>query len=322
MPRLAERAILDAVTLDPDHPSVRYTAAVIFNGTGRADRAVEQLEQIVQTHPNDAAYRLLGEITARQGDVERGLAYVDRAIALRPGFWENHGARGMICLRSGRNSEAIASFERVIELQPDSAWGYQFLGAAQQSAGDRESALASYQRSLAYARSAATLSNIGTLQYEQGRFAEAARAFEEALTLRPRDPRLHNNAGDAYRRLNDPARARQAYERAVLLTREGLAVNDADPRWRGFLALVLAKLGRSASARREVEVAATSAPGDPEVLYYRTVVLALAGSTAEALAALRAAVQAGFPTELARTDHDLGRIRNEPEFAEILSREE
>ena len=318
MPRLAERAILDAVTLDPEHPSVRYTAAVIFNGTGRADRAVEQLQRVIAAHPSDAAYRLLADITAARGDVPQALAYADRAIAIRPGFWENHGARGVIALQHGRLDEAEASFRRVTALQPDSAWGHQLLGTTQHSAGDIDAALASYQRALDLAPSAGALSNMATAQYAARRYGAAAASYEAALKLRPNEPRLLRNLGDTYARLGERRRAADAYGRALVLTREALAVNPENAPAAGVAALLEAKLGRHRDARRTAERALAMAPDNPEVLYRGAVVAALAGDEGLAAERLRRALERGYSRAVAADDEDLGPVR---ELAGLIERD-
>jgi tetratricopeptide (TPR) repeat protein/TolB-like protein/tRNA A-37 threonylcarbamoyl transferase component Bud32 len=309
MPRLAERSILEAVTLEPEHPSVRYTAAVIFNGTGRTDRAVEQLQRVVAAHPHDAAYRLLADITARNGDVTQALAYADRAIAIRPSFWENHGERGMICLRSGRFAEAREAFERVIALQPDSAWGYQLLGVVYQNLGQDDAALRNYQRSLELSPTFASWSNIGTLHYRAERYSEAADAYLESLKIRPNQPLVRRNLADTYVHLGERTKARGEYLRALELTQEALRVNPADARTLGVLATLEAKLQRHPDARRHIDQAIGAAPNDPELLYRRAVIAALAGDGTNALLFLQQALEKGYSRDLARADEDLGMLR-------------
>jgi len=318
MPRLAERSILEAVTLAPDHPSVRYTAAVIFNGTGRTDRAVEQLQRVISSHPHDAAYRLLADISARKGDLKQALEYADRAISIRPTYWENHGERGVICLRAGRFDEARASFQRVTELQPDSAWGYQLLGTVYQNQGQNDAALENYKRALALNPTYSALSNIGTLHYAAGRYSDAAAAYEKSIELRPNQPAIHRNLGDSYRRLGDRARARAAYSRALQLTNDALAVNPDDARMMAFRALLEAKLDRDSEALSHVNAAVRRAPRDPEVLFRHSVVLVLTGDADRALPVLKDALAAGFSKSLAREEDDLQSVHSRPDFRAVL----
>jgi tetratricopeptide (TPR) repeat protein len=58
--------------------------------------------------------------------------------------------------------------------------------------------------------------NTGQLDYEQKRFAEAAREFEEAFRLSPRSPLLYN-IGKSYDGAGDHARALEAYRRYLLI---------------------------------------------------------------------------------------------------------
>src|SRR6185312_10093853 len=58
--------------------------------------------------------------------------------------------------------------------------------------------------------------NTGQIDYEQKRFAEAAREFEEAFRLAPRSPLLYN-IGKSYDGAGDHARALEAYRRYLLM---------------------------------------------------------------------------------------------------------
>jgi serine/threonine-protein kinase len=317
MPRLAERAILDAVTLDPEHPQVRFTAALIFSGTGRADRALEQLEALVAKHPHDAAFRLLGQILARRGDIEGGLRQIERALALRPGYWENHGAKGVVYLLGGRFDEAIAAFRRVTELQPDTAWGYQLLGATLQNAGRLDEALDSYEQALAVTPTAGTWSNIATIHYQAGRSEAAVAAFQRAVDLRPNDPVLRRNLGDALQRTGATRKARAEYEHALTLTERALEINPADARTTAVHALLEAKLGRVAAALQSAARAVEAAPRDPETHYRQGVVLTLAGRRREAIASLRRATDLGYSRALLAADDDLSSLARDAEFRKL-----
>jgi len=193
------------------------------------------------------------------------------------------------------------------------------LGAAYDKMGNDDLALVYYQRAIELNPDARAYSNLGTLYYRQGRFADAAKAYGEAARLEP-SPAKHRNLGDLYARLGQPARAREQYLRAVELSQSLLRVNPKDARSLGLLAVSEAKLGRRDVAARHADEAVALAPLDGEVLYRKAVVAALAGRTGPALTSLRQALDHGYSPADAARDDDFGSLRDSPAFRPLVGR--
>jgi tetratricopeptide (TPR) repeat protein/tRNA A-37 threonylcarbamoyl transferase component Bud32 len=319
-PPRAQAAITEALRLDPDQPRTRFALALVYQGTGRGDAAVDELRRVIAQQPShDDARRLLGDILADRGAWDEALAELRRAAALRPEFWRNHASLGYAYMKSGRLPEAIGAYRAVTELQPDNSRGFQMLGAAYQNLGDRRLALANYRRAIELAPDSLAWSNIGTIHYDQGQFAEAAEAYEQAVRLAPGNPAMHRNAGDAFERLGEAAKARRAWLRAVELAERGVAVNPSDAQALSRLAVYEAKVGRHAEAGRHVLEAVRLGPGDGEIAYRKAVVHALAGERAAAVAALAQAVARGYSPARARVDYDLRSLAPLPEFQALVA---
>jgi tetratricopeptide (TPR) repeat protein/TolB-like protein/tRNA A-37 threonylcarbamoyl transferase component Bud32 len=314
----ALNAITEALRLDPDQPLTRFALARLYQGTGRADEAVEELRRILALQPaNDDAHRVLGDILLSKGRPEEALAELNKAVELRPHYWENHRILGRAYYQLGRYGDAVRSLTRVTELQPDNSRGFQMLGAAYDKMGNDDLALVNYRRAIELNPDARAYSNLGTLYYRQGRFAEAAQAYGEAARLEP-SPAKYRNLGDLYTRLGQAARAREHYLRAVDLSQSILRVNPRDAHALGILAVSEAKLGRHDVARRHSEEAVGLAPLDAEVLYRKAVVAALAGRSGAALAALRQALSQGYSAADAARDDDFGSLRDSPAFRQLV----
>ena len=319
-PPKALAATTEALRLDPDLPAVRVSLAIIYQGTGKLQEAAEELRRVLTLQPgNDDAHRLLGDILGEQGQIEEGIAELRAALALRPGYWRNQSFLGYALLKSGRYSEAAAAYRRVTELQPDNPRGFQMLGTAHQLAGDYPQALAQYERSLELGGDSKSHTNIGTIHYAQGRYAEAATAFARAAGLEPASALAQRNLGDAYAKLGEAGKARTAYEQAVKLSEEQLEVNPMDANRLAWLAVYEAKLGRHALAARDCARALALEASDGEVHFASAVVHALAGRTSDALASLEQALDRGYSASLAREDDDLVTIRDTRQFRRLLS---
>ena len=206
-----------------------------------------------------------------------------------------------------------------VELQPDNAWGHEMLATVYHVTGDVDRALESYRRAVELGPDHVAFQNMGTLWYSQGRLQEAAAAFESAARLSPGEPANYRNLGDAYRRLGDEAKARGAYTRAVELCEEQLRVNPNSAPTLAALAVSEAKLSRFDSARRHAEQAIERAPTDPDILYKKAAVCALAGDKQAALAALELAIRHGYSRALARDDEDLRLLKGSRELERLLA---
>ncbi len=306
----ATQAIEEAIRLDPGNPEIRVSLAGVFLGTGKTAEAIAALRHAIAQRPNDdQAHRLLAGALAEKGSAEEALGEYQSAIAIRPDYYANHQALGNFYFRSGRLAEAAIAYQRATEVQPDSPNGFINLGATYQMLGDNQRALENYQRALTFGPDETAYSNIGAIHHSEGRYADAIRAYGDAIELAPRNAITHRNLGDAYQRLGRRDQAVAEYRRAASLATEELAVNPRDARLLAERAVYEAKAGDIASAVRDSRAAVGLSPRDNDVLYRRAVVHALAGQTAEAVEWLERALARGCPRARAREDEDLEPIR-------------
>jgi tetratricopeptide (TPR) repeat protein/TolB-like protein len=315
-------ASLEALRLDPSQADVHVSLATIYKGLGRRPQAVGALEEALKLAPNnDDAHRLLGDIYAEDGRTDDAVASHKRAIAIRPNYWQNHNRLAVALMVAGRYAESAASFVRVTELQPDSAIGFGNLGAAQLMSGDLARAEESLRRAIDIEPRASSLSNLGTIHYANGRYADARRAYEQAIALRPDNDNmdLHRNLGDALEPLGEATAAQAEYQLALDAVLNRLKVNPRDAGHLGLQGLLEAKLGRPDTARALVDEALALAPNDPELHYRRAAVAALAGDRQSALASLKQALANGYSPMTVRSDLDLRSIRDSAAFKALLT---
>lgn len=315
----AHDSAVEALRLAPEQPAVRFGVAQIYQGTGRRQEAIDELESLIRARPAwDEAYRLLGRLQAENGALDQSIATLDRAVALRPAYWANYAALGNVYYRVGRYDDAIRAFERFTELRPDSASAYQRLGTAQHASGRVDLAVLNYRRAVEIAPNANAYSNLGTALFDSRQYGAAAAAYQKAIDLNPRNPSLRRNIGDAFTRQRNQAKARQAYQQAIELTREVLKVNAKDASTMSLQAFCLARIGRVADALAASTTAVALAPADPDTLYERAVILIAAHQPAEAVESLRQALTAGYSRSRAQADDDLGSLRDQVAFRELL----
>jgi tetratricopeptide (TPR) repeat protein len=317
----AQDAISEALRLDGGLPRVRLVLARIYHGTGRTEQALRQLREVVALRPaSDEAHALTGRILNEEGRTEEAVAEIKTAIELRPRYWYHHSTLGRVFFFDAHYDRAITAFAEAARLQPDNSRPLQQLGAAHHAAGHADLALESYRRALGLGPDSRAYNNIGNILYDQGRYREAAEAFEQADRLEPGVPQRALNLGDAYSKLGRPEDARTAYQEGLERCRSLLGVNARDASTVAYLALLEAKLGRHREAARHADEAVGLQPSDSETLYLKASVLALGGQRPEAVEALREALDQGYSVAVARLDEDFAGLKDLPAFKELMSR--
>ena len=116
----------------------------------------------------------------------------------------------------------------------------------------------------------------------------------------------------------DKERATATYDKAIGLVLNNLKVNPRNAGARGDLALYYAKKGDQARARRMMADARGVEPNNVDLMYAEAIIANLGGRTAEALAALGAALKAGYPLSSAQNDPDLRSLSSDPGFKALV----
>ena len=131
-------------------------------------------------------------------------------------------------------------------LAPDLPRAYNNLGAAYLELGRTDSAYAMFEHASALYPSYMALSNLASLYYFDGRYADAARAYRRALDLDSHDHLAWGNLAAAYERLAQHDLAVEAYRAAIHRAEGERAVNPLDPVPLAHLAVYYVSVGDSA----------------------------------------------------------------------------
>jgi tetratricopeptide (TPR) repeat protein/precorrin-6B methylase 2 len=116
--------------------------------------------------------------------------------------------------------EAEALCLEALRLAPESAAALHLMGIMSHARGrDSELTLAWLERAVAVEpNNAQYVNSIGVLQFEQGKWEEAARAFYHSTELDARDGLVWNNLGNALLRLGRVVDAEQCYRQALAVS--------------------------------------------------------------------------------------------------------
>jgi eukaryotic-like serine/threonine-protein kinase len=308
--RQASESCQAAKQKNPSLSEADVCLGMVAQGTGRYEEAVAEFQKAAVAEPTlDSAATGLArayESLNRMDDAEQ--AYKS-AIALRPNYWAGYNRLGTFYLRQGKLDNAAEMYAQVISLAPDSFIGYSNLGITRVQQGKYAEAIEPLKRSVEIRKTGQATSNLATAYFQDKKYPEAAKYFEEATNLDPRNYELWGNLGDAYYWAPGlRERAPEVYRKAVALGEEQRKINPRDASMLSYLASDYAMLGKTAEANERISGALKQKPKDPEVLYYAGLVYAQAGEREKAITALQRAVAVGCP---------IAAIRDAPNFAPL-----
>lgn len=219
-PALALAPFARAVALDPASPTARFNLASALYRTGRLAEAEKRYLEAAPLDPKVAPLALYNAALAAldAGDTERARQHLDAAAAAARAAGQTPVADKAAALASSlhqRSREAAAPEIR------------ELARAAKQALLARryDDAVAGYQRALdaAVAEGASPADRaelaygLGHALYRKGELTAAARAFEAALALAPKDPDFHYMLGLVHFDAGADRDAERALERALAL---------------------------------------------------------------------------------------------------------
>jgi serine/threonine-protein kinase len=311
--KAAERALQLNDLLAPVHVSL----GMIRVGQGETQAALADFDRALALDPASAdALREKAAACQALGRTAQAEALYRQAVELQPAYWGNHSYLGAFYYRHGRYVEAEAAFRKVIELAPDNARGYTNLGQVLHSAGGRDDeAVRALEHSLSLRPTYAAASNLGVVEFSHGRYAQAARAFEQALEHDTSDYRVWRNLGVSYYWAPGARdKAKDALTRAIALGDEQLRVSPRDGALLVDLADCHALLGRAARARELLKRGLELAPEDVEVQHTAAAAYEQIGDRRSALRWAGRALASGYPRSRLEDDPGLSAVLADPRF--------
>ncbi len=161
---------------------------------------------------------LLGILKGQQGDPERALELIRRAIALKGEVPRYHLNLATTLLDLNRLEDAAASFRRAHELEPESVPALASLAETLQRAGKHQEALACYDKLLQFdADNAVLQTNRGVSLAELGQLEASLEAHAAAVDVDPEFAEGWCNLGCALGSMARHGEALEAFERALIL---------------------------------------------------------------------------------------------------------
>ena len=313
----AAEKLREAARGGPPRYSVWMGLAAAEQRCGRFASAIEALSAASALRPASAwPFFHRGVARMELKDYAAAAADFDRFLELEPADPVGYLNRAIVRLMMKDHRGALADCDRAERNHCTATRLYSVREQARQGLGDKAGAdrdLQTFLTTKPTDRLSWCARGERKLALEPRDAAGALKDFDEALAL---DPALLNALRDKASVLADDPRH---YAEALKVLDRVLELAPASPADRAGKAVVLARLGRSAEALREVEACATQ-DGDPLVLYQLASAALLANDKPGGLKLVRSALRKD-PSFAAQMPHDadLQTVWKDPVFVNLIA---
>jgi len=308
--------------LDPRQAAVHLLKGRIFRATGQSELAIAEIQRAIALDPlNVSAYTNLALVYSdvrRPADAEQ--AYL-QAVHIRPSYFPAYANLGVFYQQRGELAKALEPMSLAVKLAPDNADAHNSLGALFYFMERFDDALAEYGKSLDVRPTALAYSNRGGLYYARRDYADARQDYRRALELDNKNPLIWGNLADTEMQIpGASSEAREAYLRAIVLSRDQLAVNLNDADVLGRLAFYLARTSNCTEAGQRIGEARRLAPDRVALILKSARVAETCHDRQSAIRYLDSAIRKGYSRREIDQDPDFNQLRQDPAFAAMQAR--
>lgn len=298
----AEAACARAEAMDPTLREVDLAMGELYQAKAEPDLAIARFTRALE----DPGLRVdanlgLARVEADRGEAVLALEFFDRAAALSPGNWQVYSKRGYFHYQRQEYELALAAYRTALALDPMNAALWNYVGGLHQLLNQPREAIDAWTRSLAIEPIYDTYSNLGVLQFSEGRYTDAAATFRRAIEFNSSDYRPWAYLGDALAAAGDAAAATEPFRQALRRIDEYLAVRAVDAEPMAHKSWILANLGQSTLALEFAQRAESIESGNAEAALWVAQTYALLGDEVRARAAVQRALDAGIDSSRPQT---------------------
>jgi Flp pilus assembly protein TadD len=148
------------------------------------------------TPPNLIVEHNLGLVLGRSGSYDEAAAHFEKALQIKPDFYDALLNMGITRSQQGRLPEAIDYFQAAIRSRSDASKPHMELGLALAKQNRNDSARDEMRRAVELAPEDADIrANLGLILMRLGKISQALDELHEAVRLKPESAEAHNNLG-------------------------------------------------------------------------------------------------------------------------------
>ena len=307
-PQEAERYLEQLRSLQADYPDIGELSLQISMARGDYEKALDELRVEITAHPKDLnKYTLLVQVLMRLKRPGEAVEPMKKALALAPPDQWGQMATQLINIyqKTKRLNEALALAREAIAKEPKNPDWYISLARIYYSRKENDSAIKTLdQLATQYATNAEVLHEIGVVQWEMDRPAEAEAYIRKAIQIDPKSSDFYNTLGYFFSEKNT------RLDEAIVLVRKALELKPGAGYIMDSLGWILFQKGDYAQAVKTLEEAAEKEGNDPTVLDHLGQAYLKLGRKEDALKQFKAAL------ESSSNEEDSAKLRKEIESLE------
>lgn len=274
--------------------------------SGKLEVALTHFESSLNVEPTRLGGLLGRAVTFDyMGRIDKAESAFAEASVNHPGSWRIQNAAGAFFQNLGEIGKARDRFSLAATLSPNNTTVLNNLGVASLFAEDYPAAVKAWNSALQTTPMedrGQTLVNVGSAYYLMRDFVSARTAFEQATRILGDDYRTWANLADTLNALKENEAAVSAYARALDRAQLASKNNNNDPSTSASIASFLAALSEP-GAIEMLESATVAAPQDPEIRRIAALTYLRSGDLDQARAALKQALEMGYPASLIEADY-------------------
>jgi predicted TPR repeat methyltransferase len=174
----------------PEHADTLHFLGMLRHQRGHSDEGIALIEQAATLVPGFAGFHNnLGNIHVSRGDIAAATTAYERAIPLAPDSADLQNNLGALYRADRRFAEARTQYQRAIALDPQHLNAHNNLGLLHAAEGDIQGAIAWYCKALELMpNNPDGRKLLGFTYYSMGRTKEAAEVFRQWLADEPKHP--------------------------------------------------------------------------------------------------------------------------------------
>jgi serine/threonine-protein kinase len=305
--------------LGPDHPWVLSLEVQLALDQRDYSAALGRARSWTTSRPGDStAWERMAVVLGRMGRYREAEAAFQRSLALLPS-WYTHYYLAQSRENRGDFGGARQAIRRALEISPENLFCFGLLAEVEMYDGNNAEAERLYRDLLVRRGTRLDRIHLGNCLYYQGKLADAATLYHEAVDKDPSDYLALANLADTQLVIGQAAAARAGYTEALRLCEEEYA---RGVRLRPLLetrARCLAQLGRGPEAFNAIQEALSVYPENPATMFMAALVAAVAGDTNAALAWTGKALAAHAPV-VWFMGPEFVRLAQDPRFLVLTSK--
>ncbi|QEY17122.1 serine/threonine protein kinase [Cellvibrio sp. KY-GH-1] len=310
----ADASAQQALKLNPQLALVHVALGRLFTIKSEHEKAFTAFAQALTLEPkNIFAWRGKVSVLRSAQRYDEAIEFAQQGLKQFPKERFLLDELGNVYIDSNNYAQAEEIFRLSIQLHPDAVTSYAGLFISLERQNRADEAMEVLQQGLQIRSSAALYGNLGNALFIRGDYLGAASAFEAAVSPHKGNPGNYlawANLADVLLWIpGREAEAQKAYRKAHDLLAPILSRSPNDVTMTSRMALYLARLNERQKAELMLERVIALSPKNAYVHFRAGLAYELLGNRDAAVAALKKAIELGFPTKLIEAEPDLLDLR-------------